>query len=95
MYLVNSPDETSNSLELIILICKYRRGDALESMAEEQLQSRLSDLFAEIELELIVCASACKPSNDNCHLAASVMRGATSSIIDANRRYFRLPPLLF
>lgn len=94
MYLVSDLKETSDSLKFIIHIYRYPTGQFLELIAENELQFRLNDLFAEIEIVLIAAASACEPSNNDHGLATSVMHGATTSIVDSNRIRYLLPPLI-
>ena len=93
MYLVSSLKETSDSLELIIRIYEYPTGEFLESVAESEVQFRLSDLFAEIEIVLIAAASVRESSYDNRGLAASVKCGVMTSVVGANYTLL-LPPLI-
>jgi hypothetical protein len=95
MHLISSIKETSDSVELIIRIYRYPTGDFLNSMAESELQFRLSDLFKEIELVLIACVNADEPSNDSRHLAASVTSGAIRSIVSVDRSYLPLLPFIY
>ncbi|GEM_PF-1952768 len=95
MYLPSNHRETSDSLELIIRSYHYPESGFLQMIAEKELQSRFRDLFAEIELVLIACASASViQSSDNQRLAASVTCRASASIIDGKRIRLALPPLV-
>jgi hypothetical protein len=95
MHLISSLKDTRDSLELIIRSYHYPDSVFLQMMAEKELQSRLSDLFAEVELVLIAAAGVNDSSNDNRRLAPSVTCGAVGSIVDGNRFYLSLPPLVY